>query len=99
MKRTSQKLKHLFLNYGKSFHFSHKAIYRFCQVVYDFIITQLVMRHQVYQSRITLQIVTQVGIVIYNFIEIVYCGFIITITKVKGSNLILNNRDTVLVNK
>src|SRR3954447_14022927 len=52
-----------------------------------------------YQPCVTLQIISEVGISIYDIIKVVNRSFIIAVAKVKGSYFVINNGNPVLVYK
>src|SRR3954467_13737697 len=52
-----------------------------------------------YQPCVTLQIISEVGISIYDIIKVVNRSFIIAVAKIKGSNFVIDNGNPVLVDK
>ena len=67
----AQEPEDLFLYHIQVFHFSHEPVGRFCQVLQQVIITELVMRDQVQEPGITLQIGSQIHFPMDDLIEII----------------------------
>ena len=57
------------------------------------------MRHKVEQAGITLQVVTQVYLVVDDALQVINRSFIITTSKIKRGNLIVEYENAVFVQK
>lgn len=77
-----QKRKNLIFNHTEVFHFGHEPVNGPHLAFQDDVIAQLVMGNQVQQPRITLEIGTQVGLPMNDFVEVYNRIVIIPATKV-----------------
>src|SRR5665647_2585264 len=96
----TQKTKNGFFNYCKVFHFCHKAINRFYEGIQYFFISNFIMAKQMHEPGIALKIGTEAClVVIYNLMEVINCNIIFTCAKIKRSEFIIENTDTMAINK
>ena len=82
MKGRSQELEYFFFYDGHRFHLRHVAVYGFDQRIHNVKIPQFVMRKQMQQSCIALNVVSQVYIVIDDSSQVVNAGCIVAASKV-----------------
>src|SRR5438270_1667190 len=95
----AQEFKHLFFHYGEVVHLRHETVDGANERFQNIKIPQLIMRHQVYQTGITLQVVPEIGVVVNDLLQIVDTSAVIAAAKMQNGDLIGQNHHAVLVYK
>src|SRR5947209_4539642 len=97
MERIAQEFEDLEFDSTKVFHFGHVAVNGFDEVFKKIKISQFIMRDQMQQPGITLQIISQIDLPVQYFIEIVDCLSEFTGSEIEGGYFIIKYENTMAI--
>src|SRR6059058_651135 len=96
--RATQKMKHFFFHRTQAFHFCHKTVNRFCEILEQIKISQLIMSDQMEKPCIALKIRAKIYFPVNDLVKILYSLFIFASTEIKTSDLVIKYQDAMPVN-
>src|SRR6185503_17144493 len=96
---SAQELEHLRFHPGEVLFFGHEAVYRLGKGFHQLEITQLIVGHEMKNTRIALKIVAHIDLIINDALQIIDTGGIVTAAKIQGSDLIIQYEQTMPVDE